>query len=144
MQETGFFEKIGLGLEELYFYLGFILIYGILFLYTTYNRIDRCIEEYRRRDPKYEKYSAWDFVTNNVSDVLWDASNKTIGTFLPPFLIFIIITIGYLVVNNVSKFAIPLKIVTSIVDFGMEIIVPIVNIWLFIVYFLLIDSAISC
>jgi hypothetical protein len=140
----GFFEKIGLGSNELYFYLGYILIYTILFAYVIYSRINTCIEEYRKRDPKYQNYSAWDFVSNNVSDVLWDASKKTIGSLLPPFIIFIIITIGYLVVNNVSKIAVPLKIVTSIVNYGMAIIVPIVNIWLFIVYFLLIDSAIPC
>lgn len=138
------FETIGLGSNELYFYFGYIIIYIILFAYVIYSRINKCIEEYRKRDPKYVKYSAWDFVTNNVSDVLWDASNKTIWTLLPPFIIFIIITIGYLVANNVGKVLVPLKIVTFFVNLGLVIIVPIINIYLFIYYFLLIDSAISC
>lgn len=138
------FETIGLGSEELYFYLGYLVIYTILIFYITYNRIHRCIEEYRKRDPKYANYSAWDFVTNNVTDVMSDAFRKTIGTLIPPIVLFFIITIGYLVINNVSKVAVPIKVVTAIVNYGMVIIVPIINIWLFIVYFLIIDSAIPC
>ena len=137
-------KNIGLGTNELYFYLGYILIYTILIFFAIYNRIDRCIEEYRKRDPKYQNYSARDFVSNYVSDVLYDAYKKTIGTLITPFVIFIIITFAYLVVNNLSKIAIPLKIATSIVNFGMVIIVPIINVWLFFVYFLIIDSAIAC
>jgi hypothetical protein len=132
------------GWPEIYFYLGYTLIYTILTCFIIYDRIDRCIVEYRKKDPKYEKYSAWDFVQNNVSDVLYDAYNKIIYTILKPFIIFIIITIAYLVVNNFSKVAKPVLILTSIINIGMAIIVPIVNIVLFIFYFLIIDSATPC
>jgi hypothetical protein len=132
------------GLPEIYFYLGYVLIYIILTCLIIYNRIDRCIIEYRKRDPKYEKYSAWDFVSNNVSDVLYDAYNKTIWSILKPFVIFIIVTIIYLGVNNASKIAKPLLVGTVIVNYGMAIIVPIINIVLFILYFLTIDSNTPC
>jgi hypothetical protein len=132
------------GWPEIYFYLGYVLIYIILTCFIIYNRIDRCIIEYRKRDPKYEKYSAWDFVTNNVSDVLYDAYKKTIWNIIMPFVIFIIVTIVYLGVNNASKIAKFLLIGTVIVNYGMAIIIPIINIVLFIVYFISLDSNIPC
>ena len=142
--DTGIIEKIGFGSAELYFYLGFTVIYIILLLIVIYNRIDRCIIEYRKLDPKYEKYSALDFIKNNVSKVLLDVFKKTIGIIIVPFVIFIISTIGYLVLNNVGKVAVPLKIVSFIVNVGMAIIVPILNIVLFILYYVVVDANVPC
>jgi hypothetical protein len=143
LEETSL-ETIGFGYPELYFYLGYTLIYLILIVITMYNRLDKCIIEYRKKNPKYEKYSAWDFFTNNASDVLSDVFTKIIGTIVTPFVIFIIITLVYVGLNNVGKFAPPLKIGTIIVNYGMTIIVPIINIFLFIFYFVIIDAAIAC
>jgi hypothetical protein len=137
-----FFQMIGLGYEELYFYLGFIIIYTILLVYLMYNRIEKCIEIYRKQNPKYANYTTKDFFINFATDVLYDAFTKTIKTLITPFIIFFIITIGYLIVNNVSKVVIPVKIVTSIVNYGMAIIFPIINCYLFFIYYILIN--LSC
>lgn len=142
--DTGIIEQIGIGSAEIYFYLGFTVIYIILLLIVIYNRIDKCIIEYRKLDPKYEKYSALDFIKNNVSKVLLDVFKKTIGIIIVPFVIFIISTIAYLVLNNVGKVAVPLKIVSFIVNVGMAIIVPILNIVLFILYYVIVDANIPC
>lgn len=137
-----FFQMIGLGYEELYFYLGFIIIYTILLIYLMYNRIEKCIEIYRKQNPKYANYTTQDFFINFVTDVLYDAFIKTIKTLITPFIIFFIITIGYLIVNNVSKIAIPIKLLTSIIHYGMVIIFPIINCYLFFIYYILIN--LSC
>jgi hypothetical protein len=140
----GIVEKIGFGSAEIYFYLGFTVIYIILLFIVIYNRIDKCIIEYRKLDPKYEKYSALDFIKNNVSKVLLDVFKKTIGIIIVPFFIFILSTIAYLVLNNVGKIAVPLKLVSFIVNVGMVIIVPILNIVLFILYYVIVDANIPC
>lgn len=141
---TSIVEKIGIGSAELYFYLGFTVIYSILILIAMYNRIDKCIIEYRKLDPKYEKYSAIDFFKNNVSKVLLDVFKKTIGIIIVPYLIFIGMTIAYIVLNNVSKVAVPLKIVSFIVNGGMVVVIPIINILLFILYYVIVDANIPC
>jgi hypothetical protein len=138
MTEGVSLETIGFGYPELYFYLGYTLIYLILIVMTMYNRLDKCIIEYRKKNPKYEKYSAWDFFTNN------DAYKKSLGTIITPFVIFIIITFVYVGLNNAGKFVPPVKIGTIIVNYGMSLIVPIINIILFIIYFTIIDSNIPC
>jgi hypothetical protein len=135
-------QTIGLGYEELYFYLGFIIIYTILLVYLIYNKIEECIIHYRQQNPKYANYTTKDFFINFATDVLYDAFKKTIKTLITPFIIFFIITIGYLIVNNVSKVAIPVKIVTSIVNYAMAIIFPIINCYLFFIYYILIN--LSC
>ena len=131
-------ETIGFGYPELYFYLGYILIFAILTIFTTYNRIERCLVEYKKKDPKYEKYSIWDFFNES------DAYKKSLGTIITPFVIFIIITLVYVGLNNAGKFVPPVKIGTVIVNYGMSLIVPIINIVLFIIYFTIIDSNIPC
>ncbi len=131
------------GWPEIYFYVGYILIYIILIIIAIYNRIDRCILEYRKKDPNtYANYSAWDFLKN--PKIREDAYNKTIYTIIKPFIIFLIITVVYLVVNNLSKVAKFLIVVTSIINIGMAIIVPLINIVLFILYFIPLDSNIPC
>lgn len=141
---SSIFDTIGLGYNELYFYLGYIIIYSILLLYAMYKRIDKCIVEYRKKNVKYASYSPIDFYINNASDVLYDAFIKTIKTLIAPFLIFIIITIIYLLINNFAKVAVPIKIITAVIHYGRYLIYPIVNICLFIFYFLIIDSATEC
>jgi hypothetical protein len=135
-------QTIGLGYEELYFYLGFIIIYTILLAYLIYNTIEECIEIYRKKNQKYANYTTKDFFINFATDVLYDAFKKTIKTLITPFIIFFIITIGYLIVNNVSKVVIPVKIATTIVNYGMVIIFPIINCYLFFIYYILIN--LSC
>jgi hypothetical protein len=138
MLEDVSLETIGFGYPELYFYLGYILIFAILTIFTTYNRIERCLVEYKKKDPKYENYSIWDFFKES------DAYKKSLGTIITPFVIFIIITLVYVGLNNAGKFVPPVKIGTVIVNYGMSLIVPIINIVLFIIYFTIIDSNIPC
>lgn len=135
-------ETIGFGYPELYFYLGYILIFAILTIFTTYNRIERCLVEYRKKDPKYENYSAWDFFKE--SDILLDTFKKSLGTIITPVIIFIIITLVYVALNNGGKIVPLVKIATTIVNLGLTLIVPIINIILFIIYFTIVDSNIPC
>ena len=135
-------ETIGFGYPELYFYLGYILIFAILTIFTTYNRIERCLVEYKKKDPKYENYSAWDFFKE--SDILLDTFKKSLGTIITPVIIFIIITLVYVALNNGGKIVPPVKIATTIVNLGLTLIVPIINIILFIIYFTIVDSNIPC
>lgn len=138
---SNFLETIGLGYKELYFYLGFVIIYIILVLYIMYNRIDECIVNYRKKNPKYANYTTKDFFINFATDVLYDAFKNTIKTLITPFIIFIIITISYLILNNVSKVAIPLKFFMGIIYVTKVIVIPIINCWLFFIYYIVINLA---
>jgi hypothetical protein len=137
-----FFQTIGLGYNELYFYLGFIIIYIILLLYLMYNRIEKCIEIYRKQNPKYANYTTKDFFINIAKDVLYDAFIKIFKILITPFVIFFIITIGYLIVNNIGKVVVPLKWLMIIIHFCKVIIIPIINCYLFFIYYILIN--LSC
>lgn len=132
-------QTIGLGYSELYFYLGFILIYIILLFYLMYDRINNCIDNYKKRNPKYVNYTTNDFYTNFATDVLYDAFIKTIIILIVPFVIFLIFTIGYLIVNNVTKVAVLLKFIPGIIHVTKVILFPIINCWLFFIYYIFID-----
>lgn len=130
---------IGLGLKELYFYLGYIVIGIILLLYIAYIKIKNCIEEYRKINIEYKEYSAMDFITKNVSDIFKDTIIKNIHNMIP-FGIFFIITLVYTAMNFASKVAPPLKIFTTIVNTFKVIILPIINIIIFLSYYLSANS----
>jgi hypothetical protein len=135
-------QTIGLGYNELYFYLGFILIYTILLFYLMYNKIEECIDNYRKLNPKYVNYTTKDFFINFATDVLYDAFIKTIKILIIPFLIFLILTIGYLIVNNFTKVAVMFKFIPLIIHTTKIILFPIINCWLFFIYYIFID--LSC
>jgi hypothetical protein len=137
--------KLGISLpgqEEYNFYTGLAGIYGILFLFVIYKYIKKCINEYKNLDPKYINYTVWDFMKE--PSILSKTAKKSLSTLIGPFIQFILITLGYLVLNNVGRVAKIILIVTFFVDKFLILIIPLINIWLFTIYYLIISSAISC
>ena len=94
-----------------------------------------------KKNTNYTNYTAKDFFINFSKDVLYDVFIQTIKTSITPFIIFFIITIGYLIFNNVSKVAKPLILISGVIHISKVIIIPIINCCLFFIYFVLIDSS---
>ena len=138
-------ELIGVEKPELYFYGGLFLIFFVLLLLFIYNRVDKCLETYRKYKEKYANYSTLDFFTNFALDVWLDAFKKSIGIVIPPFILTGLITIVILVVNFGAKVPLLkwLALFTSIFHYGMYLVLPAIIIAICSI-FIGIDALVPC
>lgn len=136
--ELSIIPKIGINffdMNDMYFFIGYIIIYIFLYLYIMNKKINDKLDTYRKMNEKYNNYSSYDFFSNNASDVLNIVAKET-GYIIGPVIgIFLIIVIGYLVINNLSKVAKPIVIITSIINFMMSFVIALINTLLFINFF---------
>jgi hypothetical protein len=138
-------EFIGIEKQELYFYGGLFLMFFVLLLLFMYNRVNKCLETYRKYKEKYANYSTLDFFTNFALDVWLDAIKKSIGIVIPPFIIIALITFVILVVNFGAKvpFLKWLALFTAIFNYGMYLVLPAITIAICSI-FIGIDALVPC
>jgi len=138
-------EMIGIYDEEIYFYGGLFLMFCILLLLFMCNRIEKCLETYRKKNTNYATYSTLDFFTKFALDVWFDAFKKSIGLVIPPFIFIALITIVILIVNFGAKvpFLKWLALFTAIFNYGMYLVLPAITIGICSI-FIGIDALVTC
>jgi hypothetical protein len=124
-----------LNMNDIYFLLGYIILYVLLYLYIMNKKINQKLDTYRKMNEKYNNYSSYDFFSNNASDVLNIVAKET-GYILGPVVgIFLIIAGVFLAVNNISKIVKPIVIITSLIYFNISIVIALINLILFINFY---------
>jgi hypothetical protein len=126
-----------LNMNDIYFLLGYIILYVLVYLYIMNKKINQKIDTYRKMNEKYNNYSSYDFFKNNASDVLNIVAKET-GYIIGPVIgIFLIIIVVFLAVNNVSKIVKPIVILTSLIYFNISFVIALINLILFINFYTL-------
>lgn len=132
--------KVGINffnMNDIYFFIGYIILYALIYLYIMNKKINQKLDTYRKMNEKYNNYSSYDFFSNNASDVLNIVAKETAYIIGSVVGIFLIIVIGYLIINNLSKVAKPIVIITSLIYFNISIIIALINLILFINFYIL-------